>query len=139
NALAQSAPWIEATSQAFTTLIKTIEALSMGLESDNRLLGQTCKQLDDEVYRVRMLPLGDACGGLERAVSDIATSTNKKVKLIIEGADIEVDRSVLEGLKDPLLHLVRNAVDHGIEKPAARVAAGKPETALLSVSATLRG
>ncbi|TWU20524.1 Gliding motility regulatory protein [Novipirellula galeiformis] len=139
TASAQSALWMEETSEAFATLTKKIEALSMGLESDNRLLGQTCKLLDDEVYRVRMLPLADACGGLERAARDIATSTNKKVNFNIEGADIEVDRSVLEGLKDPLLHLVRNAVDHGIEKPAARVAAGKPEIASLTVSAALRG
>ncbi|MFG0261751.1 MAG: ATP-binding protein, partial [Novipirellula sp. JB048] len=136
---AASPRWFESTWQAFATLSKKIDGLAMGLESDNRLLGQTCSQLDDEIYRVRMLPLGDACGGLERAARDIATSTNKKVHFQIEGADIEVDRSVLEGLKDPLLHLVRNAVDHGIEKPAVRMAAGKPETAVLSVSAALRG
>ncbi|WP_372716803.1 response regulator [Novipirellula sp.] len=131
--------WIEETSKSFTLLTKKIEALSTLIEADNRLLGQTCSQLDDEVYHVRMLPFTDACGGLGRAVRDIATASNKKVNFKIEGGDVEVDRSVLEGLKDPLLHLVRNAVDHGIEKTAERTAAGKPETASVTVSASLRG
>ncbi|EMI22018.1 cheA signal transduction histidine kinase, partial [Rhodopirellula maiorica SM1] len=131
--------WIEETSKSFALLARKIEALSTRIEADNRLLGQTCSQLDDEVYHVRMLPFTDACGGLERAVRDIATASNKKVTFKIEGGDVEVDRSVLEGLKDPLLHLVRNAVDHGIEKTTERIAAGKPETASLTVSASLRG
>ncbi|GAA4459350.1 response regulator [Novipirellula rosea] len=131
--------WIEETSKSFTLLTKKIEALSTLIEADNRLLGQTCSQLDDEVYHVRMLPFTDACGGLGRAVRDIATASNKKVNFKIVGGDVEVDRSVLEGLKDPLLHLVRNAVDHGVEKTAERVAAGKSETASVTVSASLRG
>ena len=95
--------------------------------------------LDDDVYRARMLPFSDACGGLERAVRDIATTTNKEVALVIEGTDVEMDRSVLEGLKDPLLHLVRNAVDHGIESPKLREAAGKPARGTVTVSAEFRG
>ena len=135
----QAESWMAETAQSFTTLTKKIEEFSTHIEADNRLLGQTCSQLDDEVYHVRMLPFTDACGGLERAVRDIATATNKKVEFKIEGGDVEVDRSVLEGLKDPLLHLVRNSVDHGIEKTGARIAAGKPEIASLVVSASLRG
>ena len=63
----------------------------------------------------------------------------KKIKLTVEGNDVEVDRSVLEGLKNPLLHLVRNSVDHGVEPPEDRLAAGKPEQGQVTVSAALRG
>ncbi|TWU34290.1 hybrid sensor histidine kinase/response regulator [Novipirellula artificiosorum] len=116
-----------------------VDQLASAMEADNRLLGQTCGLLDDEIYHVRMLPFLDACGGLERAVRDIAKSSNKQVTLRIEGADVEVDRSVLEGLKDPLMHLVRNAVDHGIEASEVRAAAGKPKEATITVAASLRG
>ncbi len=125
--------------EKLTDLSKKLDALSSGMEADNRLLGQTCNMLDEEIYNVRMLPFSDACGGLERAVRDISKTTNKEVTLKIEGADVEVDRSVLEGLKDPLLHLVRNAVDHGIESVKERLAAGKTAAATVTVSASLRG
>ncbi|PAY18436.1 hybrid sensor histidine kinase/response regulator [Rhodopirellula sp. SM50] len=130
---------IEHTASRLTALSSRLDALASAIESDNRLLQQTCGLLDDEVYNVRMLPFSDACGGLQRAVRDIATGGNKKIELKIVGAEVEVDRSVLEGLKDPLLHLVRNSADHGVESPAQRAAAGKPERATITVSAELRG
>ncbi|MDV6030431.1 MAG: hybrid sensor histidine kinase/response regulator [Phycisphaera sp. RhM] len=130
---------IEHTASRLTALSSRLDALASAIESDNRLLQQTCGLLDDEVYNVRMLPFSDACGGLQRAVRDIATGGNKKIELKIVGAEVEVDRSVLEGLKDPLLHLVRNSADHGVESPAQRQEAGKPERATISVSAELRG
>ena len=74
-----------------------------------------------------------------RAIRDLARSSGKDVALVLRGADVEVDRSVLESLKAPLLHLVRNAVDHGIERPDERQAAGKPVRATVTVSAALRG
>ncbi|QDV44002.1 Gliding motility regulatory protein [Stieleria neptunia] len=130
---------IEHTASRLTALSSRLDALASAIESDNRLLQQTCGLLDDEVYNVRMLPFSDACGGLQRAVRDIATGGNKKIELKIVGAEVEVDRSVLEGLKDPLLHLVRNSADHGVESPAQRTEAGKPERATITVSAELRG
>jgi two-component system, chemotaxis family, sensor kinase CheA len=86
-----------------------------------------------------MLPFGDACRGLERAARDVARAGGKHVELTVLGEDVEVDRTVLDGLKDPLLHLVRNAVDHGVETPDQRRAAGKPVPARITVSAALRG
>ena len=130
---------IEHTASRLNALSSRLDALASAIESDNRLLQQTCGLLDDEVYNVRMLPFSDACGGLQRAVRDIATGGNKKIDLKIVGAEVEVDRSVLEGLKDPLLHLVRNSADHGCESPAQRKEAGKPERATITVSAELRG
>ncbi|MCS7470932.1 hybrid sensor histidine kinase/response regulator [Stieleria sp. ICT_E10.1] len=130
---------IEHTASRLNALSSRLDALASAIESDNRLLQQTCGLLDDEVYNVRMLPFSDACGGLQRAVRDIATGGNKKIDLKIVGAEVEVDRSVLEGLKDPLLHLVRNSADHGVESPAQRKETGKPERATITVSAELRG
>ncbi|WP_182870705.1 hybrid sensor histidine kinase/response regulator [Rhodopirellula sp. JC639] len=130
---------IEQTASRLTALSSRLDALASAMDSDNRMLQQTCGLLDDEVYNVRMLPFSDACGGLQRAVRDIATGGNKKIELKIVGADVEVDRSVLEGLKDPLLHLVRNSADHGVEVPGRRKELGKPERATVTVSAELRG
>jgi two-component system chemotaxis sensor kinase CheA len=77
--------------------------------------------------------------GLPRAVRDVAAAENKQVQLTIEGADVEADRMVIDTLRDPLLHIVRNAVDHGIESPAARRAAGKPPQGSVRVAADLAG
>lgn len=133
------AQFLQETGQQIAALTKGLDALATGMESDDRLLNQTCSRLDDEVYHVRMLPFSDVCVGLERIVRDVARASGKSVRFQIDGGDVEVDRSVLEGLKDPLLHLIRNAVDHGIESPADRIAAGKPEQATVTVSASLRG
>ncbi len=127
------------TTERLVQVEKELDRLSTKMTADSRLLSQVCGSLDDEVHRVRMLPFAEACGGLERAVRDVARRCGKEVQLVIEGEDVDVDRSVLEGLKDPMLHLVRNAVDHGIEPPDQRQASGKPRQAKITVSAALRG
>ena len=106
-------------------LEKDLERLTTSLAGDARLLKQTAGALDDEVRRLRMLPFAEACQGLDRVVYDLAQAGGKDVELVLEGGDVELDRSVLEGLKDPLRHLVRNAVAHGLEPPAERRAQGK--------------
>ena len=118
---------------------KKFETLTLFLEGDRRQLARAAGLLDEEVRRVRMLPFAEACQGLERTVRDVARLVGKQVDLVIEGGDVELDRSVLEGLKDPLIHLVRNAADHGIETPDARRAAGKPASGRVTVTAALRG
>jgi two-component system chemotaxis sensor kinase CheA len=118
---------------------KSLERLTATLRGDLRLLDQATRPLDDSVRRVRMLPFAEACAGLDRMVRDLAQATNKEAALRIEGGAIELDRSILEGLKDPLRHLVRNALDHGVEAPDQRAGAGKPRQALLTVTAALRG
>lgn len=130
---------VEQTGTHLSALTSRLESLASDMETDNRFLNQTCDRLESEVMHVRMLPFSDACGGLQRAVRDIATSVHKQISLKLEGGDVEVDRSVLEGLKDPLLHLVRNAADHGIESPQQRESAGKSASASIIVSAALRG
>ncbi|QDS92911.1 Gliding motility regulatory protein [Roseimaritima multifibrata] len=120
-------------------LTSKLESLAGGFDNDVRHLKQTCQVLDDEIYNVRMLPFAAACSGLERVVRDIASSSNKQIHLDLQFDGVEVDRSVLEGLKDPLIHLVRNAADHGVESSPERIAAGKNPEANIVISASLRG
>ena len=110
-----------------------------GLGSDTRAIEQTAGPLDAAIRRTRMFPLAEACEGLERAVRDLCSGSDKAVDLVIEGGDIELDRTVLESIRDPLLHLVRNGVDHGIESKPARRLRGKPEVGRLVIAAALRG
>lgn len=92
-------------------------------------------QLNESMMELRMLPIGLLFNKFPRLVRDLARSTGKSVDFIVEGQDTEIDRSVIEKIKDPLVHLLRNAVDHGIESPEARKAAGKPLPAQIRLSA----
>jgi two-component system chemotaxis sensor kinase CheA len=91
--------------------------------------------LQEEVTSIRMVPVELAFRKHVRTVREAARSQRKQVQLVIEGGDIEADDSVLEQIRDPLTHLVRNAVDHGIESPAEREAAGKPRCGTLTLRA----
>lgn len=130
---------IDQTGERLKQLEIQLESFQQRLLVDSRQLNHTGESLQEDIHRIRMLPFGDGCAGLDRAVRDVAQATGKQVDFVIEGADIEVDRTVLEGLRDPLLHLVRNSIDHGLETPAERKAAGKPGSGRVQVSAVLRG
>ena len=93
------------------------------------------KNLQEQVMGVRLVSVGPLFQQFARSVRDISQSHNKLARLEIVGADVEVDTRVLEHLKDPLLHMIRNAVDHGIENPQARRAAGKSSCGLLKLTA----
>jgi two-component system, chemotaxis family, sensor kinase CheA len=125
--------------EALSRFEGSLERLVADLGEDRRVIEQTVNPLDVEVRRTRMVPFSAACDGLERLVRDLTARGNRRVQLDIEGGEIELDRSIVEGLKDPLLHLVRNAVDHGIEPAAARRAASKPDLGRVTVAAALRG
>ena len=129
----------ERVGQNLKRLERSAELLASRLAADHRALEQAAAPLEEDIRGVRMLPFGDACEGLERVVRDLAHADSKNVGLVIEGATVELDRAVLDHLKDPLLHLLRNAVDHGVETPDEREAAGKPPQATVSVAAMLRG
>ncbi len=129
----------ERTSENFKRVERTLEQLVSRMASDQHMLEQVAAPLEESILRVRMLPFADACEGLARAVRDLAQAAGKEVELAIEGGGVELDRAVLEQLKDPLLHLVRNAIDHGIEAPHERLSRGKPARAKLTVAAALRG
>src|SRR5690606_25940018 len=97
------------------------------------------RDLQDSVMSIRMQPMSFAFGRFPRLVRDLCQSSGKLVQLRVSGESSELDSTVIEKLVDPLTHLVRNALDHGIEPPAERVAAGKLETATLSLHAEHRG
>lgn len=101
---------------------------------ERRLLG-VCQGLLDEVLGVRMRPLRDAVQGFPRLVRDLARGLDKEAVLQVEGADTLIDREVLARLESPLNHLLRNAVDHGLETPAERRALGKPECGQIRLEA----
>lgn len=125
--------------EELTTLSEEVNSLDHALGNDTLRLGMVATGLQDEVRRVRMVPLYSLNLGLQRAVRDAAHDEGKDVTLQISGSDVELDKQVLETLKDPLLHLLRNAVSHGIESPAERTNAGKPEQGILRLTAQQRG
>jgi two-component system, chemotaxis family, sensor kinase CheA len=102
-------------------------------------LNQVVSQLQEGVMKTRMQPIGNAWAKLPRIVRDLTHELGKKVDLVMKGAETELDRQVLELIRDPLTHLVRNSVDHGIEPPAERRRAGKPETGVIVLEAFHQG
>jgi two-component system, chemotaxis family, sensor kinase CheA len=106
-------------------------------DEDARRLDQATDTMADLVNELRLRPFADACEALPRAVRDVAAAGGKQVQLEIDGQDVEADRIVVDALREPLLHLVRNAVDHGIEDAAERQRRGKPPTGTVRVAAAL--
>ena len=90
-------------------------------------LNRIVEELQEEVMEIRMVPVDQIFSKYPRIIRDLSRSSGKKVKLVIEGGDIELDRTVLNGINDPLVHILRNCVDHGIETAGQRIDAGKPE------------
>ncbi len=101
-----------------------------------RQLGLVTNELQDCVMEARLQPVGLVTGKFRRIARDLATSMDKEVLVELEGEDVGVDKAVNEALKDPLLHLVRNAIDHGLEPPQERAAAGKPAPGRLTIRAS---
>lgn len=120
-------------------LSKELDRLAANLLSDRRAIEQTARPLLDGVRRARLIPFAEACQGLDRAARDLAHAEGKQVELAVRGGTVEIDRAILDGLRDPLLHLLRNAVAHGIELPGERVRVGKPVLGRVTLSAVLRG
>jgi two-component system, chemotaxis family, sensor kinase CheA len=110
-----------------------------GRDEDARRLDQITDAVADVVRELRLRPFSDACEALPRAVRDVAAGAGRDVSLQLGGQDVEADRIVVDALREPLLHLVRNAVDHGIEPPQERERLGKPPTGTVEVSAELDG
>jgi two-component system chemotaxis sensor kinase CheA len=110
------------------------------LVRDERTMAGAVGGLLDDLRQLRMMPVSTVLDVFPRMVRDLAREQGKEVEWVARGTDLEVDRKVLEAIKDPLIHLVRNAVDHGIEPPEVRAQAGKPPRARVAVSlASLEG
>ena len=102
-------------------------------------LSHITSDLQEGVMKTRMQPIGNAWNKLPRLVRDLSREMNKKIELTMLGAETELDRQVLEFIKDPLTHMVRNSGDHGLETPDERRAAGKPESGRISLNAFHEG
>ncbi|MFT6461658.1 MAG: two-component system chemotaxis sensor kinase CheA [Maricaulis maris] len=115
-----------------------------GLEDDDlkgplQRLSAVTGELQDGVMKTRMQPIGDAWRKLPRIIRDVSTDLGKKIELVMDGNETELDRQVLELIKDPLTHMVRNSADHGLEMPADRLKAGKSEKGTIKLSAYHEG
>tara|TARA_X000001036_G_scaffold118778_1_gene112283 strand:- start:1109 stop:3391 length:2283 start_codon:yes stop_codon:yes gene_type:complete len=97
---------------------------------------KSVNELQDQILQVRMIPVGSILNNMKRTVRDYATRSKKKIKLEIEGGDTELDKTVTEQLQGPLVHLVRNSMDHGIEDSDTRVKNGKDPTGTISLKAS---
>ncbi|MGQ9511808.1 chemotaxis protein CheA [Thermodesulfitimonas sp.] len=98
-------------------------------------LGQLTNDLQEQIMKARMLPIAQVFNRFPRMVRDLAHKLGKEINFIVEGKDTELDRNVIEVIGDPLIHLLRNAVDHGIESPEERVRVGKPRTGTVLLKA----
>jgi len=108
-----------------------VERLNSGLEQ----LLQNTKELQESVMRIRMLPISFAFNRFPRLVHDLANKTGKEIELVLKGEQTELDKTVMEQIGDPLVHLVRNAGDHGIELPDVRESNGKPRKGTITLDA----
>ena len=102
-------------------------------------LSHVTTELQEGVMKTRMQPIGNAWAKLPRIVRDLSHELRKRIDLQMHGAETELDRQVLEMIKDPLTHMVRNSADHGVEMPSDRAAAGKPETGTITLNAYHEG
>lgn len=118
--------------EAFDRIVKTIR-------EETAVRDVLTGRIQQSVMGMRMIPLSAIFDAYPRAVRDLAKILGKEVRLVIEGGDTELDRKMVEQINEPLIHLVRNAIDHGIEVPDLRVKAGKPREGLLRISARNEG
>jgi two-component system, chemotaxis family, sensor kinase CheA len=111
----------------------------VGLIAPSQRLNLITTELQGGVMKTRMQPIGNIWSKFPRTVRDVATMCGKQVRIEMEGQDTELDKTIIEAIKDPLTHIVRNSVDHGIETPPKRVAAGKSAEGRLSLRAYHEG
>ncbi len=115
--------------------MKSLEAMREGLAQ----LERNTRELQESVMRIRMLPISFSFQRFPRLVYDLSNKMGKKIELKLSGEQTELDKTVMEKIGDPLVHLVRNSLDHGIESPEQRLVAGKPETGLIHLNAYHQG
>ncbi|MBI4495182.1 MAG: hybrid sensor histidine kinase/response regulator [Chloroflexi bacterium] len=129
----------ERAEQRALAVVQQVGEIATQLRQDTAQLGLVTQAIEEEVMAVRMLPVSTVFGPFERMVRDLSHGQAKEVCLVLEGTETEIDRKILEQLRDPLMHMLRNAVDHGIESPDERQARGKPRTGTIRLAAAQRG
>ncbi|HJL18399.1 MAG TPA: response regulator [Sandaracinaceae bacterium LLY-WYZ-13_1] len=123
----------------YDAILEELYPLHAALQRDLGELTRVVHETDADVRQLRLTPFADACASLERVVRDAGRERGREARLRLDGAEVEIDRSVSASLRAPLVHIVRNAVAHGIEPPEAREDAGKPRAGTVRVGAELRG
>lgn len=118
---------------------RELAQLRQVLAQDNMQLSTLADQLQDDISGLRMMPFETIVGAFQRMVRDIARDMGKQVRLSIIGAVVEIDKTVLDALKDPLMHLLRNAIDHGLESPEERESYDKPPVGTIGIHVEQRG
>ena len=114
---------------------QALHRLVLGLRDDLQAQEQLAAALNERALRLRMLPLATVFDPAARMVREFARAGGKEVRCVVQGGEIELDRQVIDGLGDALLHVLRNAIDHGLEDPAGRRAAGKPPLGQIGIAA----
>jgi two-component system chemotaxis sensor kinase CheA len=113
--------------------------LAREIKAQYAVINRIAEDMQHAIMQVRMMPVGSVFQRFGRLVRDLSKKLGKEVQLVVEGEDTEADKNVIEALADPLIHILRNSLDHGLELPAVRVAAGKPAQGTLRVSAHQEG
>lgn len=116
-----------------------LKAIAERLRTSTQNLGRIAGELQEGVMKIRMVPINQIFSRFPRVVRDLQRTLNKKIELKIEGEDTELDKSVVEELLDPIMHCIRNSVDHGVEDPKVRLAAGKTEEGHVLLKASNEG
>ncbi len=129
----------ERTDEELARIGREVDRIAAALREDSNALDRAASPLEAQIHQLRLLPFAQACEGLARVVRDLAVTQQKQVELQISGGEIELDRAIVEGLREPLLHLVRNAIDHGIEPAEDRARVRKPARATLTIAALVAG
>ncbi len=119
--------------------VQSIKDISLKVTEASLTLGRVANELQEGVMKLRMLPVGQLFNRMPRLIRDLSRRVRKKVSLDVHGGDTEVDKRVIEQIYNPLVHLIRNAVDHGIEEPDIRRGAGKKEEGSISLNAYSEG
>ena len=112
-----------------------VRELAREIKSQYAVINRIAEEMQDAIMQVRMLPVSFVFQRFPRLVRDISHKLGKKVNLVLEGENTEADKNIIEALADPLIHIVRNSLDHGLEMPEARQAAGKPAEGQLTIRA----
>lgn len=115
------------------------DSLVDSLNETNIYLGRLMGDLQESVMRLRMVPIGSVFSRFPRLVRDFCRKTGKKIEIVIKGEETELDKTVIEMIGDPLTHIIRNSVDHGIEAPEKRLELGKPESGTITLDAYHEG
>lgn len=113
--------------------------LSREIKSQYAIINRIAEEMQDGIMQVRMLPVGAVFQRFPRLVRDVARQLGKVVRLVVEGEETEADKNIVESLADPMIHILRNSLDHGLETPEVRRAQGKPEEGRLTVRASQEG